>query len=1034
MRQDEKGTPETDREIAIGDIVELASDSAVVGAVVDIQGNSYKVLIDRRCETYYREQLRLHKEAEEEILPIAEALSAMVGYQIHNPGARNLYSLNSARIDFVPYQFRPALCMIQADSPRILVADDVGVGKTIEAGLILKEMEARAKLESVLIICPRPLVAENKWKNEMKRFDEDFEHLDGEGLRGCISDAERDGVWPQRYSKVIMPYSLFSEDSIRGRCSTSNRRHKRCGLEDLDPLPRFDLVIVDEAHNIRNANTWAYQGVELFCRNAEAVVFLTATPLQNSTDDLYTLLNLLRPDVIIDKDIFKTMAEPNVFVNNLLRIVRKQEQGWQEAGKKELCNMLSTAWGGRVLPQNPNFSDVASFLEKPQVTKEERIETIAKIERFHSFHGMINRTRRKDIGDFCIRRTQVEEVPYNSAQKELYEALMAFETAALAKMHDSRTVRFMMCTLMRQAASCIYGLVPFLQDILSRRRDQFMEDGEMYEEESTTLALHDDDQNSMTQLASEVVRTAAKLPPEDPKFDRLLEILKEKQTMKNNRVILFSSFRHTLSYLQRRLAEAGIRGGKVDGSVPDQERYVLRQRFLLDRSEKDALDILLFSEVGCEGLDYQFCDTMVNYDLPWNPMRIEQRIGRIDRHGQKSGAVNIYNMITTDTIDAVIYDRCLRKIGVFEASIGECSEILGDINASIRKIMLDGKLNEEERKTKLVQLADNEVRKVQEMQRLEQAEKSLYGFDLSEYMEEDVTSARNAWINPDNIRNLVSSFLEDRWGAGEYLQGKGAGNNLNLGAEKRRGLLAELRRMDVQLNTRAANLWQAYLASDKSRLAVTFDSDYAKEHEGTAFLTQMHPFVQQAAAHESKKLPCRVEIRLKSREIPQGTYEFWIYAWKYVGLRPDIRLLVVSQEPAVERHLLSQMHHAADYAGSDAKRFHAGAQRELEELHYKRWQVEKEKYCAKVQEECRYRQSHVEHVLQQRLGILRNSLESMEDEKIRRMRKSQIQSTSHKYEEQIEQLKALEKRADIRAERLVLGILHVEERARDGED
>ena len=153
-----------------------------------------------------------------------------------------------------------------------------------------------------------------------------------------------------------------------------------------------------------------------------------------------------------------------------------------------------------------------------------------------------------------------------------------------------------------------------------------------------------------------------------------------------------------------------------------------------------------------------------------------------------------------------------------------------------------------------------------------------------------------------------------------------------------------------------------------------------------------------------------------------------------MGLRPDIRLLVVSQEPAVERHLLSQMHHAADYAGSDAEIFHAGVQRALEELHYKRWQAEKEKYCAKVQEECRYRQSHVEHVLQQRLGILRNSLESMEDEKIRRMRKSQIQSTSHKYEEQIEQLKALEKRADIRAERLVLGILHVEERARDGED
>ena len=1034
MRQAEYRTSEADREIVVGDTVELVSNPMIIGAVTAVRGNRYTVLVDRKSETYYREQIRLYKEQEEPVLPMAKALSAIVGYQIHHPGARNLYSLDSARIDFVPYQFRPALCMIQADSPRILVADDVGVGKTIEAGLILKELEARAQLESVLIICPRPLVTENKWKNEMKRFDEDFVHLDGEGLRGCISDTERDGRWPQRYNKVILPYSLFGEDSIKGRQSKSDRRHKSCGLEELDPLPHFDLVIVDEAHNIRNANTWAYQGVELFCRNAAAVVFLTATPLQNSTDDLYTLLHLLRPDVILDKEIFKTMAEPNVFVNNLLRIVRKQEPGWQEAGKKEICNMLGTSWGGRVLPQNPNFTDVAAFLEKEQSSKAERVEAIAKIERFHSFDGMINRTRRKDIGDFCIRRTQVEEVAYSPAQKALYEALMTFEAAALAKRHESQTVRFMMCTLMRQAASCIYGLVPFLQEILSRRREQFMDDGEMYEEESSMLALRGDDKKTLARLEAEVVRLAEKLPAEDPKFDRLLEILKKKQTMENNRVILFSSFRHTLSYLQERLKKAGIRAGKVDGSVSDRERYALRQKFLLDRSEDEALDILLFSEVGCEGLDYQFCDTMVNYDLPWNPMRIEQRIGRIDRHGQKSDAVNIYNMITSDTIDAIIYDRCLRKIGVFEASIGECSEILGDINASIRKIMLDEKLNDEERKMKLEQLSDNEVRKVQEMQHLEQAEKSLYGFDLSEYIEEDVKAARNTWINPDSIQKLVGSFLEARWGEGEYLQGRGAGHKLHLGAEKRRWLLGKLRQMNVPLNTRAANLWQAYLESEQPRLSVTFDSDYAKENDEAAFLTQMHPFVQQAAAHESENLPCRIEICLKSEEIPPGTYGFWLYSWKYVGLRPDIRLLVISQEPLVEQHLLSQMHQASDYDGADAGAFQTEVQEVLEELHYKRWQAEKEIYCKKVREECRYRQSHVEHVLQQQLGVLQNSLEGIADEKIRRMREAQIQNTRHKHESQIKQLKDREKKADIYTKLLVQGILHVEEVARDGED
>ena len=222
----------------------------------------------------------------------------------------------------------------------------------------------------------------------------------------------------------------------------------------------------------------------------------------------------------------------------------------------------------------------------------------------------------------------------------------------------------------------------------------------------------------------------------------MLEVIEEKQTQENNRVIIFSSFRNTLAYLRKRLQAQGIRVGQVDGSVPDEERFKLRKRFLKDRSEGDAIDVLLFSEVGCEGLDYQFCDTMINYDLPWNPMRIEQRIGRIDRRGQKSDTVKIYNMITDGTIDAVIYDRCLSKIGVFESSIGDCSEILGDISDQIFKIMFDPELTDKERQMKIEKMADNEVMKVQELHRLEQEEKALYGFDLSRYMmDKDVQDA-----------------------------------------------------------------------------------------------------------------------------------------------------------------------------------------------------------------------------------------------------------------------------------------------------
>ena len=636
-------------DIKVGDVVTLVSDVSTIGAVTEIEGNKYSVFINGAIQSFYGEQIQsVRPKRGSNYLPIKKVRSYLTAYQINNPGNSNLYSLNSARIDFVPYQFRPALKMIKAETPKLLIADDVGIGKTIEAGLILKEMEARSNVSSVLIICPRPLVAERKWVLEMKRFDENFTQLNSRELAEAISETERDGVWPDRHSKTVIPYSLFGEDSVMGTQSTSSKKKKTLGLVELDPPPHFDLVIVDEAHTIRNANTWWYKGVEVFCKNADAVVFLTATPLQNSNNDLYTLLNLLRPDLIIDKDTFNTMAEPNPYINNLLRVVRNQAKGWQEDGRAEIARILETNWGRSVIQHNPNFEKICDFLDKEDVMREEKVDMISRVETLSSFHGIINRTRRKDIEDFCIRRNLTVKAPFNNLQRDLYDALMEFEETALTLLHGSRSVRFMMCTIMRQASSCIYGLAPFMSDIVSKKLSQIQEDGELYEYD---FEINDDCETSLFELADEVANLSSKLTKDDPKFEKMYEIILEKQKEENNRVIIFSSFRHTLSYLKKNLLERDVRVGQVDGSVPDEERFAMRQRFLLDRDDENAIDVLLFSEVGCEGLDYQFCDTMINYDLPWNPMRIEQRIGRIDRRGQKSDTVKIYNMIIQDTID-----------------------------------------------------------------------------------------------------------------------------------------------------------------------------------------------------------------------------------------------------------------------------------------------------------------------------------------------------------------------------------------------
>lgn len=407
---------------------------------------------------------------------------------------------------------------------------------------------------------------------------------------------------------------------------------------------------------------------------------------------------------------------------------------------------------------------------------------------------------------------------------------------------------------------------------------------------------------------------STKLTKDAPKFEKMYEIILKKQKEENNRVIIFSSFRHTLSYLKKNLLERGVRVGQVDGSVPDEERFAMRQRFLLDRDDDNAIDVLLFSEVGCEGLDYQFCDTMINYGLPWNPMRIEQRIGRIDRRGQKSDTVKIYNMIIQDTIDETIYDRCLCKIGVFEASIGDCSEILGGISEQIMKIMFNPDLTEEERHIKIEQMADNDVMKVQEMHRLEQEEKSLYGFDLSKYMmDNDIQNAENTWISPQSLNDLVNIFMDDLLGEGEYIRGKSEVKTLRLSGEKRQQLLENLQTVEVVNANNALKLWNAYLKSSAPLLKVTFDSAAAKDDRNVTFLTQMHPLVKQAAAYESTKFPCEITLSATSKEIAPGDYAFLIYAWNYVGLRPDIKLVAISDNAEVQKHILSIMQYAADY-------------------------------------------------------------------------------------------------------------------------
>ena len=367
----------------VGDTVKIKHDGSI-GAVVGVNTvggtTQYVIIVNGRKMTFYEEQLSGFDIPGENTIYSAKELNALLTARlIINPSISSLYSLNSAKIDYIPYQFRPVLKIIKSDSPRILIADGVGVGKTIEAGLVLKELEARFDIKSVLVICPRPLITEKKWQNELKRFGEKFVHVDGKQLRYCIEETDLDyGEWPSDYQKCIMPYSLFDEATV---CGTSTKdgvttKLDRKSLADLKPFPKFDLVIVDEALHIKIQNTYAYQAAHMFCDNAESIVLLTATPIQLGDKDLFVLLNLLRPDLVFDLDSFRHMAAPNPFINEASKIIRSNQKDWQVKALDSLKKAGDTPWGMAMLTTNPVYQKALRMLNRENITSEQRVELV----------------------------------------------------------------------------------------------------------------------------------------------------------------------------------------------------------------------------------------------------------------------------------------------------------------------------------------------------------------------------------------------------------------------------------------------------------------------------------------------------------------------------------------------------------------------------------------------------------------------------------------------------------------------------------
>lgn len=822
------------------------------------------------------------------VLDANEFLARLTASRLAHPLTDTLYALHAARIQFIPFQFKPLLRMLRSETPRILIADEVGVGKTIEAGLILKELDARQALENVLIVCPKALVT--KWQAEMRRFDEEFHILSAELLRYCLRETHNDGAWPAKYSRAIVHLELFRQaEYLLG----TNNRQTKPGLAQLDPQPHFSLVIFDEAHHLRNTETSSHYLAQLLCEASEAAVLLSATPIQIRSDNLFALLNLLRSDIFQDRATFSETIEPNRHLTQAMRHLRSRQpfDSWQQDAAGSLRNAANTFWGQQVFSHDARFIETLDSLEREsEFSDEQRVHCLRDLEEVHTLAHVMNRTRRRDIGRFTIREPHTVSVPFTSTQQEFYDALLDFRRVILAHRYSPIVIRLITDMLERQASSCLPALLPTLE--------QFIQTGLL----SVQQLTDDLDDESDVEIPEEIRQQAQhlrllgqQLPSDDPKWEALSNLAMSSQAESGpGKLLVFSFFLHTLDYLRQKLSAKGLRVGIITGRITEEERQQLRERFRKSRHDESALDILLSSEVGCEGLDYEFCDRMVNYDIPWNPMRLEQRIGRIDRFGQKAEKVFIFNFITPGTVEERIFFRCFDRLDIFRNTVGDCEDVLGEqaVTEQLLQIAQNPNLSPQQADEKMRQVADNALRLLEEQRRLEAEGVNLLGMDQALQGEIEAMQAEGRFVSPADLRVMIAFFVAkpEFGGALEAERNEPEIYRLRLNKEARQALAQRLR--SRKKSNRSTQLFRRWLEDTEPFLLLTFDQKTALEQRDLPFVTAVHPLAQLAVDDlKPSDEPIFTHLSLSSDHAPAGIYVFVCDLWETKALRPEIKLL-----------------------------------------------------------------------------------------------------------------------------------------------
>jgi SNF2 family DNA or RNA helicase len=531
---------------------------------------------------------------------------------VSNLIARSTYA---DKIEILEHQTRTALHVLNNFSHRALLADEVGLGKTIEAGIIIKEYIARKLANKILILTPATL--KYQWQEEMSsKFTEQF----------IIADT------PEGYknSKVIA-----SMDTAK------TSRHKKV-LESIT----WDLIVIDEAHKLKNSSTQNYKLVKSL--HKERCLMLTATPLQNNIFELWALLDLLHPGFLGTKAKFT-----EEFVSDKEGLKINSSTGLQQKLSKIMVRNLRRDTG-------------IKFAKR--IVKTHLLEFSS--EEMHFYREAISFIKKQ-----YEEISKLEKEPIKGEDVESIDNLSEEELKKMAFEYRRK------------------GLLTFSLIMLTRQLTSSLQTGikamERYKE---TL---DDDKRVI--LLKALINQGKQIG-EDAKKDYLLKLLKKEQ----EKVIIFTTFRHTQDMLELELRLQGFSTIKFNGTMSAQEKEKVIQEFKGDKQ------ILICTDAGSEGRNLQFAHILINFDLPWNPMRVEQRIGRVHRIGQKRDVI-IHNLAIKNTIEAYILNKLYEKIDLFTLAVGEMDLVLSQLKdkGSIEHSIFDSYLKNDEKIVKDLVKAKN---------------------------------------------------------------------------------------------------------------------------------------------------------------------------------------------------------------------------------------------------------------------------------------------------------------------------------------